>query len=49
MSKYLGTLMLAASQSEDSDLLWTIASDAFPFKKHLQETHVSMNVNHYLY
>ncbi|KAK2140069.1 hypothetical protein LSH36_1494g00009 [Paralvinella palmiformis] len=34
-----GTLMLAASQSEDSDLLWTIASDAFPFKKHLQETH----------
>lgn len=32
---------MAASESEDSDILWCINHDSFPFKKPLMETQVS--------
>lgn len=37
----LGTLLLVASQSEDSDALWTVSNDSFPFQVQLMEAHVS--------
>lgn len=37
-----GTLLLVASQSEDSDLLWTVSNDSFPFQVQLMEAHVSL-------
>lgn len=36
-----GVLLMAASESEDSDILWCINHDSFPFKKPLMETQVS--------
>lgn len=39
-SFFLGTLLLMSSQNEDSDMLWVINSDSFPFQKQLMETHV---------
>ena len=38
----IGTVFLAAGQSEDSDILWTISSDAFPFQRQLRETQVNI-------
>ncbi len=32
-----GTLILSSSQSEDSDLLWLLSSDGFPFQPVLME------------
>lgn len=31
---------MAASETEDSDILWCINHDSFPFKKPLMETQV---------
>lgn len=33
---------MAASETEDSDILWCINHDSFPFKKPLMETQVCM-------
>lgn len=33
---------MAASETEDSDILWCINHDSFPFKKPLMETQVSI-------
>ncbi|MEQ2157256.1 hypothetical protein GOODEAATRI_000122 [Goodea atripinnis] len=33
-----GVLLMAASETEDSDILWCINHDSFPFKKPLMET-----------
>lgn len=41
----LGTLLLVASQSEDSDILWTVSNDSFPFQGQLMEAHVSVKIN----
>lgn len=41
-----GTLLLVASQSEDTDLLWTVSNDSFPFQVQLMEAHVSL-LTHY--
>ena len=38
----IGTVFLAAGQSEDRDILWTISSDAFPFQRQLRETQVNI-------
>lgn len=35
-----GVLLMAASETEDSDILWCINHDSFPFKKPLMETQV---------
>lgn len=35
-----GVLLMAASETEDSDVLWCINHDSFPFKKPLMETQV---------
>ena len=35
-----GVLLMAASETEDSDLLWCINHDSFPFKKPLMEAQV---------
>lgn len=42
-----GTLLLVASQSEDSDLLWTVSNDSFPFQVQLMEAHVSLTRSHH--
>lgn len=34
-----GVLLLASSQSEDSDILWMLSDDAFPFRRELSESH----------
>lgn len=34
---------MAASETEDSDILWCINHDSFPFKKPLMETQVGVN------
>lgn len=34
---------MAASETEDSDILWCINHDSFPFKKPLMETQVGIN------
>ncbi|KAL3869881.1 hypothetical protein ACJMK2_042508 [Sinanodonta woodiana] len=33
-----GTLLLVSSQGENSDVLWTISNDSFPFQSHLMES-----------
>ena len=38
---HTGTLLLAASQANNSDLLWSVGPDSFPFQNQLMETHVS--------
>ncbi|XP_077354036.1 nuclear pore complex protein Nup155 isoform X2 [Festucalex cinctus] len=40
-----GILLMAASETEDSDLLWCINHDSFPFKKPLMETQMISNVD----
>uniref|UniRef100_A0A672ZBR6 Nucleoporin 155 n=1 Tax=Sphaeramia orbicularis TaxID=375764 RepID=A0A672ZBR6_9TELE len=40
-----GVLLMAASETEDSDLLWCINHDSFPFKKPLMETQMMSNVD----
>lgn len=37
----LGVLLMTASETEDSDILWCINHDSFPFKKPLMETQVT--------
>jgi len=39
-----GTLLLVSSQNKDSDILWTISPDSFPFQKQLMEAHTTMGV-----
>lgn len=40
-----GVLLMAASESEDSDVLWCINHDSFPFKKPLMETQMMSNID----
>lgn len=40
-----GVLLMAASETEDSDVLWCINHDSFPFKKPLMETQMMANVD----
>ncbi|XP_062269095.1 nuclear pore complex protein Nup155 [Platichthys flesus] len=40
-----GVLLMAASESEDNDVLWCINHDSFPFKKPLMETQMTSNVD----
>ncbi|XP_053267515.1 nuclear pore complex protein Nup155 isoform X1 [Pleuronectes platessa] len=40
-----GVLLMAASESEDNDVLWCINHDSFPFKKPLMETQMMSNVD----
>lgn len=40
-----GVLLMAASETEDSDVLWCINHDSFPFKKPLMETQMMSNVD----
>ena len=41
-----GTMLLVSSNSKkDSDMLWTISSDSFPFHKQLMEAYVSNKFN----
>ncbi|KAF3849089.1 hypothetical protein F7725_015586 [Dissostichus mawsoni] len=40
-----GILLMAASETEDSDILWCINHDSFPFKKPLMETQMMSNVD----
>ncbi|XP_024917828.1 nuclear pore complex protein Nup155 [Cynoglossus semilaevis] len=40
-----GVLLMAASESEDSDILWCINHDSFPFKKPLMETQMISNID----
>uniref|UniRef100_A0A3B3YKM1 Nuclear pore complex protein Nup155 n=1 Tax=Poecilia mexicana TaxID=48701 RepID=A0A3B3YKM1_9TELE len=40
-----GVLLMAASETEDSDILWCINHDSFPFKKPLMETQMTSNVD----
>ncbi|XP_028318058.1 nuclear pore complex protein Nup155-like [Gouania willdenowi] len=40
-----GILLMAASETEDSDILWCINHDSFPFKKPLMETQMMFNVD----
>uniref|UniRef100_A0A8C6MDC4 Nucleoporin 155 n=1 Tax=Nothobranchius furzeri TaxID=105023 RepID=A0A8C6MDC4_NOTFU len=40
-----GVLLMTASETEDSDVLWCINHDSFPFKKPLMETQVMSNVD----
>ncbi len=35
--KFAGTLLLSSAQSEDSDLLWLVSADGFPFQSILME------------
>ncbi|KAK3595250.1 hypothetical protein CHS0354_010857 [Potamilus streckersoni] len=37
-----GTLLLVASQGENSNLLWTISNDSFPFQTHLMESQTTV-------
>lgn len=39
-----GTLLLVASQSEDTDLLWTVSNDSFPFQVQLMEAHSTVAI-----
>lgn len=34
-------MLMTASETEDSDILWCINHDSFPFKKPLMETQVT--------
>ncbi|XP_061656258.1 nuclear pore complex protein Nup155 [Phyllopteryx taeniolatus] len=40
-----GILLMAASETEDNDLLWCINHDSFPFKKPLMETQIMSNID----
>uniref|UniRef100_A0A4W4F627 Nuclear pore complex protein Nup155 n=1 Tax=Electrophorus electricus TaxID=8005 RepID=A0A4W4F627_ELEEL len=40
-----GVLLMAASETEDSDILWCINHDSFPFKKPLMETQMTSNID----
>ncbi|KAI5099666.1 nuclear pore complex protein Nup155 [Silurus meridionalis] len=40
-----GVLLMAASETEDSDILWCINHDSFPFKKPLMEAQMTSNVD----
>ncbi|XP_076159281.1 nuclear pore complex protein Nup155 isoform X1 [Alosa pseudoharengus] len=40
-----GVLLMAASETEDSDILWCINHDSFPFKKPLMETQMMSAVD----
>lgn len=40
-----GVLLMTASETEDSDILWCINNDSFPFKKPLMETQMVSNVD----
>uniref|UniRef100_A0A665VGQ6 Nuclear pore complex protein Nup155 n=1 Tax=Echeneis naucrates TaxID=173247 RepID=A0A665VGQ6_ECHNA len=40
-----GVLLMAASETEDNDILWCINHDSFPFKKPLMETQMMSNVD----
>ncbi|XP_018603651.1 nuclear pore complex protein Nup155 isoform X2 [Scleropages formosus] len=40
-----GVLLMAASETEDSDILWCINHDSFPFKKPLMESQMTTNVD----
>jgi len=40
-----GVTMLLASHSDDSDMLWLISSDNFPFRPLVSESHVSTVCN----
>ncbi|KAA8584581.1 hypothetical protein FQN60_008366 [Etheostoma spectabile] len=40
-----GVLLMAASETEDSDILWCLNHDSFPFKKPLMETQMMSNVD----
>uniref|UniRef100_A0A3Q3WJ45 Uncharacterized protein n=1 Tax=Mola mola TaxID=94237 RepID=A0A3Q3WJ45_MOLML len=40
-----GVLLMTASETEDSDILWCINHDSFPFKKPLMETQMMSNVD----
>uniref|UniRef100_A0A667YNQ0 Nuclear pore complex protein Nup155 n=1 Tax=Myripristis murdjan TaxID=586833 RepID=A0A667YNQ0_9TELE len=41
----VGVLLMAASETEDSDILWCINHDSFPFKKPLMEAQMMSNVD----
>ncbi|XP_071953322.1 nuclear pore complex protein Nup155-like [Antedon mediterranea] len=40
-----GTVLLCASETEDSDVLWCISPDAFPFEQKLMETYVKLPID----
>ncbi|XP_051907367.1 nuclear pore complex protein Nup155 [Hippocampus zosterae] len=40
-----GVLLMAASETEDNDVLWCINHDSFPFKKPLMETQMMSNID----
>ncbi|XP_051971626.1 nuclear pore complex protein Nup155-like isoform X1 [Xyrauchen texanus] len=40
-----GVLLMAASETEDSDVLWCMNHDSFPFKKPLMEAQMTVNVD----
>ncbi|XP_058645597.1 nuclear pore complex protein Nup155 isoform X1 [Onychostoma macrolepis] len=40
-----GVLLMAVSEAEDSDVLWCINHDSFPFKKPLMEAQMTVNVD----
>ncbi|MCI4388036.1 hypothetical protein PGIGA_G00080920 [Pangasianodon gigas] len=40
-----GVLLMAASETEDNDILWCINHDSFPFKKPLMEAQMTSNVD----
>ena len=39
---FLGTLLLVSTQTEDSDVLWTMSTDSFPFQSQLMEAQVTI-------
>ncbi|XP_036451046.1 nuclear pore complex protein Nup155 [Colossoma macropomum] len=40
-----GVLLMTASETEDSDILWCINHDSFPFKKPLMEAQMTSNID----
>ncbi|KAJ8305762.1 hypothetical protein KUTeg_016307 [Tegillarca granosa] len=40
-----GILMLVSSQTEESDLLWTISGDSFPFHNQLMEANMGIGID----
>lgn len=40
-----GVVLMAASETEDNDVLWCINHDSFPFKKPLMEAQMTVNVD----
>jgi len=43
-----GVTLLLAAHSDDSDVLWMISSDNFPFRSLVSESHVSTTVKYFL-